>query len=293
VVRGISTRDYEGVLDAVCDGYGVRRSSVSRHWVVASKRRLKELLERPLGELDLVAIMIDGIEFHEYVLIAALGIDSDGRKHVLGIRPGGSENAGVCTGLLEDLAARGLPTDREYLFVLDGSKALRKAVTGMFGKDATVQRCHRHKERNVQDHLPEQYRSAATMRLRVAWNMTNYDDAKKELTKALTYLEGVNSAAAESLREAFEDTLTIHKLGIPELLRKSLSSTNPIESCFSTTRDRCRNVRRWKTSDMAMRWAGTMLLETESRFHRVNGYRQLPILVSALRPAVDVKEVRA
>jgi transposase-like protein len=283
VVRGVTMRDYEGVIDDVCDGYGIRKSSVSRHWKTASAAQLAQLLERPLSQLDLVAILIDGIEFHDFLLVVALGIDSGGRKHVLGLWPGASENAEVSKALLEDLVRRGLATDRKYLFVLDGSKALRKAVEACFGQRAQVQRCQVHKERNVLAHLPEAYHASVRQRLRAAWGLRRHEEAQRSLAKLVGYLEELSPSAAASLREGLEETLTLHRLGVPELLRRTLDSTNPIESCFSRARKLCGNVTRWRSQEMAQRWAGAMLLEAEKRFKRVKGYREMAVLIQALR----------
>ena len=283
VVAGVSTRDYERVIDDVCDGYGIQKSSVSRHWKTVSARRLAELLERPLSGLDLVALVIDGIEFHQFLLVVALGIDSTGHKHVLGLWPGATENAQVCKELLADLVRRGLPSERKYLFVLDGSPALRKAVESCFGKRGEVQRCQVHKERNVLSHLPPEYHASLRQRLQAAWGLKRYEQAREAMHKTVRYLEDLSPSAAASLEEGLEETLTLHRLLIPEALRQSLRSTNPIESCFSRTRKLCRNVTRWRSEEMASRWAGAMLLEAEKRFRRVKGYREMAILVQALR----------
>jgi transposase-like protein len=284
VLAGVAMRDYEGTLDAVCDGYGVQRSSVSRHWKAVSAARLREFLERPLGTLDLAVLMIDGIEFHDFLLVVALGLDSQGKKHVLGLWPGATENATVCKELLADLLARGLATDRKYLVVIDGSKALAKAVRATFGDQAEVQRCQVHKERNVLEQLPPEHQGRVRQRLRVAWNLKSHADAEAALQKLVAELEAFSPAAASSLREGLEETLTVHRLGVPEKLRQTLRSTNPIESCFSATRKHCRNVKRWRSGEMVQRWVGTMLLEVEGRFRRVRGHREMPLLVAALRP---------
>jgi len=284
VLRGVAMRDYEGTLDAVCDGYGVQKSSVSRHWKAMSAARLQEFLERPLGGLDLAVLIIDGIDFHDFLLVVALGLDSQGKKHVLGLWPGATENATVCKELLANLVGRGLATDRKYLVVIDGSKALAKAVRATFGDQAEVQRCQVHKERNVLEQLPPEHQSRVRQRLRAAWNLQGHAEAEAALKKLLTELEALSPAAASSLREGLEDTLTVHRLGVPALLRRTLRSTNPIESCFSATRRRCRNVKRWHSQEMVQRWAGTMLLEVEARFRRVRGHRQMPLLLAALRP---------
>ena len=155
ILRRVSTRDYAGALDDVCDGYGIAKSSVSRHWKAASRRQLKAMLECPLGELDLCVVFLDGKEFHDFTLIVAVGVDRQGRKHVLGLWSGATENAEVCGALLDDLIERGLAKDKPYLFVLDGAKALKKAVVRRFGSKALIQRCRVHKKRNLQKYLPD------------------------------------------------------------------------------------------------------------------------------------------
>ena len=283
VLAGVSTRDYRQVIDAVCDGYGIERSSVSRHWKAASLSQLRRLMERPLGESQWLAMLIDGIEFHGFLLVVALGIDCGGRKHVLGLWPGATENTTVCKALLADLVRRGLRTDQNYLFVLDGSPALKKAVQATFGRRATVQRCQVHKERNVLSYLPPEYHATVRQRLRAAWGMKRHDEAKAALLKVVEYLGELSASASRSLEEGLDETLTLHRLGVPESLRRTLRSTNPIESCFSTTRELCQNVKRWQSEEMSQRWAGTMLWEAERRFHRIKGHRELPILIAALR----------
>ncbi len=291
VICGVSMRDYEKAVDGLAEGYGVRKSSVSRHWKALSRERLAEFVERSLKELDLVAIMIDGLVFHETLLVVALGVDSEGRKHVLGLWEGASENTEVVTSLLEDLVRRGVDATKRYLFVLDGAKALASAVRKVFGKDADIQRCQIHKERNILEHLPKSYHRTVRMRLRAAWKMRDYEDAKSELIRLERYLKDLNPSAARSLAEGMEETLTLHRLEVPDLLHKSLRSTNAIESSFDTTRKYCRNVKRWRKGDMATRWAGTMLLEAQKRFKRVKGYRAMAKLLIALgRPLVDAKK---
>ncbi len=289
VLLGVSMRDYEKAVDGVCEGYGIQKSSVSRHWKAISTKRLAEFMERPLVDLDLVAVMIDGVEFQDYVLTVALGVGSDGRKHVLGMWQGATENAQVCKELLADLIRRGLREDKQYLFVLDGSKALRKAVRSVFGGDAVIQRCQVHKQRNVLSHLPNRYHFQVRMRLRIAWGMKAYSEAKEELDKLVDYLKEISPSAAGSLEEGLEETLTVHRLDVPPTLQGSLRSTNLIENAFSTTRKFCRNVKKWKNANMVMRWGGTMLLEAERRFHRVRGYRTIASLIVALQGKVEAE----
>jgi len=287
VLRRVSMRDYEGVIDDICDGYGIDKSSVSRQWKSASARQLKQMLERPLGDLDICVIMLDGKAFHDYTVITALGVDSEGHKHVLGLWPGATENADVCGRLLDDLIERGLPSDKHYLFVLDGSKALKKAVVKRFGDQTLIQRCRIHKERNIRSYLPKKYHKLLGMKLRAAWGMTRQEDALRELLKVRDWLAETSQAAAGSMEEGLEETLTVNRLSLPEELRSVFANTNMIESCFSLAGELCHNVKRWRNANMAWRWAGTVLLEAEKRFHRVKHYRQMPLLLKGLKELVD------
>jgi len=294
VLAGVKMRRYERCLDDLCEGYGVRRSSISRHWKQVSAKALRELAERALGELELAVIVIDGVRFREVCVVVALGVDYKGHKHVLGLYSGATENGATCQGLLDDLVRRGLDPKRQYLFVIDGSKAVRAAIRDTFGTEALVQRCQVHKKRNVKEHLPKCYHRALSLRLSAAWKMSSYADARAELDKTLRWLEDLSPSAAESLREGMEETLTLHRLDVPPSLRRSLSSTNLIESCFSTTRERVRSVKRWRGEAQVMRWAGTMLVEAEKGFRRVQGYAALPVLLSKLGiSGVDDKEAAA
>jgi transposase-like protein len=293
ILRGVSTRDYEGVLDEVCDGYGIQKSSVSRHWKAATAKELDKLMGRSLKDLDILVLMIDGIEFQGHLFVVSIGISADGKKHILGFMQGATENTEVCKSLLGDLVERGLNADRKYLFVLDGAKALRKAVRSFFGEKGIVQRCRIHKERNILSHLPDSYHPMVRQRLRAAWNMKSYKKAKAALQKLVNYLEGLNPSAAASLKEGMEETLTLHRLELPEALRKRFYSTNAIESCFSRMRDLCKNVKNWKNADMARRWAGTMLIEAQKSFRRIQGYRELPFLEAVLKDGVDSKRKAA
>lgn len=294
LILGVSTRNYEAAIDDFVAGYGIKKSSASRHFVKATKAKLKEIVERDLSALDLCAIMIDGIDFKGKLLVVALGIDTDGKKHILGLWQGATENAEVVKSLLEDLIERGLNPNKAYLFVLDGAKALKKAVKMIFGEDTPIQRCQVHKRRNVKSHLPEEHQASVDRRIKAAYSMESYDEAKKSLRRTVAYLERLNPSAARSLEEGLEETLTLHRLGVPELLRKSLSSTNIIESCFSTTRGTTGRVKRWRNGDQVQRWSAAALLEAEKKFRRINGYRMLPVLILALNPIkVEVEGVVA
>jgi transposase-like protein len=286
IVAGLSTRNYRRAVETVLDGYGIAKSSVSREFVQASAAQLKKLCERKLDGLDLVALLIDGIHLGQQVLVVALGIETSGKKHVLGLWQGATENTAVVKDLLEDLVARGLSAERRYLFVIDGAKALRAAIERVFGTRAEVQRCQLHKRRNVKEYLPKNVQGDYDRRIRNACAMTSYTEAKAELEKIFRQLERVNPSAARSLEEGMEETLTVHRLGVGELLRRSLATTNPIESCLSTVERVARNVKRWHAGDQALRWTATGLLEAETKFRRVKGYRELVALQTKLNPSL-------
>ena len=286
IVAGLSTRNYRRAVQSVLDGYGIAKSSVSREFVQASAAQLKKLCEKKLDGLDLVAILIDGIHLGKQVLVVALGIETSGKKQVLGLWQGATENTAVVKDLLEDLVARGLSTERRYLFVIDGAKALRAAIARVFGSRAEVQRCQLHKRRNVKEYLPKSAQGDYDRRIRNAYAMTGYAEAKAELEKIFHQLERVNPSAARSLEEGLEETLTVHRLGVGELLRRSLATTNPIESCLSTVERVARNVKRWHAGDQALRWTATGLLEAEKKFRRVKGYRELAALQSKLNQSL-------
>jgi transposase-like protein len=294
MILGISSRNYEEAIETFINGYGIKKSSISRHFVKATAEQMREFMERDISGLQLCAIFIDGIEFKRQMLAVALGLDKTGKKHILGLWQGATENSTVCNNLIDDIQRRGLDMEKDYLFVLDGSKALRSAVAKKFGKEVLVQRCQQHKRRNVRDHLPPEHQQAIDARISAAYNMADYDNAKASLDLTVKYLERLNPSAAASLREGLEETLTLHRLGVTGLLRKTLSTTNPIESCFSVTRTVTGRVKRWQGGDMIQRWAVAALLRAERKFKRVKGYREIPKLITALvQKNIDGKEVAA
>ena len=281
IIRRCSMRDYAGALEACVHGYGIQRSSVSRQFKVTTAQELKAMLERPVPA-DLLAVLIDAKYFPKQCIIVALGLDKEGRKHVLGLWAGATENTSVVKGLLEDLVARGLPTERKLLFVLDGGKALRKAVQDVFGTHAVVQRCRVHKQRNVADHVPKDKQGQVIWRLRAAWAKSDPKDAEAELRKVARWLEGISPMAARSLKEGLEETLTLQKLGINRRLAQSLSSTNMIESCFAGAGSLIERVKRWREGDMVLRWAAATLTKTEKGFRRIRNFEHLGSLQEAL-----------
>jgi putative transposase len=290
IVAGLTSRNYRRAVQSVVEGYGIEKSSISREFVQASAAQLQQLCEKKLNDLDLVAILIDGIHLGKQVLVVALGIESSGEKHVLGLWQGATENTTVVKELLEDLVARGLNPDRRYLFVIDGAKALRAGIERVFGERAEVQRCQIHKRRNVKEHLPKSAQADTDRRIRNAYAMTEYAAAKAELEKIFRQLERINPSAARSLEEGLEETLTVQRLGVGGLLRQTLASTNPIESCFSIVEKVARNVKRWRAGDQALRWTATGLLEAEKKFRKVKGYRELERLQRKLNPSLTQQE---
>jgi transposase-like protein len=266
----------------MADTVGVSKSSVSREVIAASAETLCELAERRFDEVDILIIYIDGLVFGDHRVVAAIGIDPTGKKHVLGLKDGASENAVVAQGLLEDLVARGVQPGRRRLFVIDGAKALRKAIDSVFGKDNPVQRCRRHKERNVMGYLPEDDRKRMLQTMKAAWKLPAVE-GEARLEKEAKALEKVYPSAAASLREGLAEMFTVSRLGLPTPLQRCLCSTNVIESSFSGTRSRTRRVTHWQSGDMALRWAASALVETAKQFRRLMGYQYLWMLETGLK----------
>ena len=292
LIRQCSTRDYEGAVDGCLKGYGIKRSSVSRHWKAATAKELEALMQRPIPK-DLLVLMIDSKFFGGDCLVAAIGIDVQGRKHVLGIWHGATENSTVVKGLLEDLVSRGLDSERKMLIVLDGAKALRKAVQMVLGEQGLVQRCRVHKLRNVLDQLPEEKKGQAGWRLRAAWAKKDPKAAEKDLRQTAKWLEPSWPMAAASLLEGLEETLTLQKLNLPPALCRLFSSTNLIENCFSQAAHRTRQVKRWDGPQMILRWTAAALLATEKNFRRVKGCEQLSLLERVLHESPTTATLQA
>lgn len=285
ILLGVSSRGYEKSLEELPSevaSIGVKKSSVSRRFVARTSKQVEAFMSRPLGELDLPIIMIDGTELGEHLLLVALGIDWTGRKHVLGVHEGVTESYETCRSLLRDLIDRGLVVERARLFVIDGSKGLRKAIRKCFGQWARVHRCHVHKVRNVLEHLPPHKRPWVGAQMRRAWKKETATKARADLLRLASSLENEHPSAAGSLGEGLEETLTLMKLGVRGSLYKTLRSTNPIENIHDTVKRVARNVKRWRGGSMVLRWTVTGLMEAESRFRRINGYRHLPALLAQL-----------
>lgn len=286
IMHGVTTRGYSEIVRELQEAYGIEKSTVSEHFIEASRRRLEKLQARPLNEHAFCALMIDGTCFEDQAVIVALGLTLQGHKMILGLHQGATENAAVVKHLLSDIQNRGVDFDVPRLYVLDGGKALHAAVRKMAGQCALVQRCQEHKIRNVVGHLSEEYQMTVRCQLRNAYNMLDYDAAKRALDHILRELMDLNPSAARSLEEGLQETLTMHRLRVPDKLRSTLRSTNPIESTFDIVETVCRNVKRWQGGDQYLRWVASGLLWAESRWNRIHGYRQLPIVVKELELAV-------
>ena len=286
LVNGVSCRRYEQVVDTARAAFGIKKSSVSRGFVRASADEVRKLAERRFDGESFVVIFIDAQPYAGEMMIAALGIMASGEKRLLGLRQGATENAAVVTSLLEELRERGVQTAVPTLFVLDGAKALRAAVQRVFGENAVIQRCQLHKRRNVEAHLPLKHHDELRRQLNAAWHETDYDRALRGLRTTAAWLRRLSPDAAASLEEGLEETLTVVRLGVPELLRKTLATTNPIESAFSVAEQVTHRIKRWRDGDMRQRWCVAGLRDAESRFKRVKGYRHLPQLLNSLEQDV-------
>jgi transposase-like protein len=300
LLAGVSTRRFERTREPVgaeveAVARSTSRSAVSREFVARTRDNLLSLMSRRLDDVRLAVLMLDGIELKGRCCLICLGITTDGVKLPLGLWDGSTENATVAKELLSNLVARGLDLGQSVLCVIDGAKALRKAVDEVLGP-VPVQRCIRHKERNVLDHLPERDRPAVKQRLRRAWARDDHDRALDELRVLAGELERSHPGAAASLREGMAETLTVTRLRIRGSLKQTLQSTNPCESMIEIVRRTSRNVKRWQSGDMCLRWTAAGMLEAERQFRRVIGYRDLAKLALALERELnhhDQQEVLA
>ena len=290
MLHGVASRAYQSTLESfgpAVNSEGVSKSSVSRRFIAGTEKKLQELMQRPLGSLRMVALMIDGVAIGEHMLLAALGIDDQGKKHILGIQEGATENSSVCKSLLADLTERGLSAEQGLLVVIDGSKALAKAVKDVFGDRAVIQRCQVHKRRNVLEHLPESEKERIGRKIKLAYMEFEYAQAKFRLERIIEELDERYPGAANSLREGLEEILTVHKLNLPGRLRRSLSSTNLIESANSVATNVFSRVKNWRSGNQVLRWAAAGFLMAEEKFRRIQGYRDLTILTTQLQMAIN------
>jgi transposase-like protein len=286
MLAGLSSRRYSAGLEPAGQAVeaaaaATSKSAVSRRFVVATETALAELMARRLDDLDLVAFMVDGVHFGEHTCVVALGIGIDGTKHPLAVEEGSTENATLVTDLITGLRDRGLDVTKPILAVLDGAKALSRAVKDVFDKPL-IHRCQQHKIRNVRDRLPEKMRTVVERRMRQACHAESALKAESLLTELAAELGKTHPGAAASLREGMAETLTILRLGVPPALARTLHSTNPIESMIEICREHSKNVKRWRDGTMALRWCAAGMLEANHQFRRVNGHLHLPKLRAAL-----------
>jgi len=291
LLKGLSTRNYEGVIGEMAGSVGVSRSQVSREAAEAGARQLEELLNRRWEAVEILVIYVDGMQFGDQHVISAVGVDIQGRKHVLGIQLGATENAAAVKDLLRHLRQQGLRTEQRYLFVIDGAKALRAGIEEVFGSNQLVQRCRTHKLRNVVERLPKddpmllnQVRSL----LRAAWRLPQAEEGMARMKKLAAMIECDHPAAAASLREGLEETFTINRADVPPSLHRCLATTNVIESPQSGVRKKTGNVCRWRDGGMTLRWVAGAFLLTEKNFRRIMGYHDLWALAGILRRTKNV-----
>jgi transposase-like protein len=287
MLAGVSTRKFAVVGEPVGSevedaSSATSKSTISELFIERTRTALGELMGRRLDDVKLAVMMLDGLDIADRTHVVALGISTEGVKIPLGLWEGSTENATLARALLADLVDRGLDPEQAILFVIDGGKALRRAIKDVFGEHALVHRCHRHKERNVTDLLPERDRPAVLARIRGAWSLTDAELARQRLELLASELDRTWPDAAGSLREGLHDTLTLMRLGITGQLAKTLSSTNPCESMIEIVRYTQRNVKRWQDGDMRKRWTAAGMLQAEQQFRRIIGYRDLATLVIAI-----------
>lgn len=291
VLRGLSGRKYEETILQTAGAFGISAGSVSNRIVEATSKQLTELLERDLSGIKVFAIFMDTVHRGGSAFIVALGLDQQGRKHTLGFWEGATENNEICLELLNDLERRGLKLGKEVLFVTDGGSGIIKALRNRYGSDLIHQRCTIHKDRNIQTHLPKRRRKEAHRRFRIAMAMKSYSDAKGELESLEKWLREINESAADSLMEALEEILTLHRLQVPELLRKTLHSTNLIEGLFYQVRRMEKNIKRYRGSRMSRRWLGACLIQAEKQFRVVKGYQAIPEVIKNIQQQ-QFKEIK-
>jgi len=279
---GRAVRLPEGDIPAPA-GAGVSKSAASRRFVALSAQRMRDWMQADLSALDLLVVQIDGIHItQDLVLVAAVGIDGEGIKHPLGLMEGATENASVVQALIDDLVERGLDPKRPRLFIIDGSKALSKAIRRTFGRHTPIQRCQIHKARNIMDRLAPGLHASVRRVLRQAWEMDDADKAEKLIRNLARRLEHDAPGVSQSLLEGLDEILTVIRLGLPSELRRSLACTNIIENMMGTVRRVTRNVKRWRSASMALRWTAAAMLEAKKGFRRLKAYKQLPQLRAAL-----------
>ena len=290
MLHGVSTRNYRAVAEAIQDSYGIEKSSVSRHFVKASARALKEFDERPIDGYYPI-IFIDGYEIGGDMMIIALGVNENGVKKALSMRQGGTENAGIINSMFDDMENRGLQKERPVLFVIDGAKAIYSAITKRFD-NCFIQRCREHKKRNIIDHAPEKMKDEVERRLNAAYAEQDYEKARAQLNSFAKWADNINPDMGRSVREGMEETLTVLKLGVSPYLYKTVYSTNPIESLNSSLERFAHRVKKWGKGDMKKRWLASAILQSEERMHRVKGFVGISYLVKNMEKILEDQKLK-
>jgi transposase-like protein len=290
LMHGVSSRSYSSVLPQMAETVGVSKSSISREFIEASAKQMKEFAETRFDDKDILIIYIDGMVFGDFCIIAAVGVDSAGFKYVLGLAEGSTENAAVVKDLLNDIIKRGIEPKRKRLFVIDGSKALRSAIDSVFGRGNPVQRCRKHKVANVMDHLPDELKKQVKDVMKAAWRLLP-EEGIKRIKQQARQLEVKYPSAAASLLEGIDEMFTVNHIGLPKELVRCLCTTNIIESPHSGVRMRTRRVCNWQDGGMVLRWATAAFCQTEKHFKRIGGYKHLWMLKSYLDEVENIKTI--
>ena len=290
-MRGISARKYRETITQTGAHFGVSPTSVSNRLIEATGRKLKDLQERSLKDFEIFAVFLDTVHRGGEAFVVALGVDIHGSKRGLGFWQGATENKDVARALFWDLENRGLKIDKSVLFVTDGGLGIIRMLKDRFGKELIHQRCTIHKDRNIQHHLPKRYRKEAHQRFRNALGLSDYADAKAGIKDFEVWLRQINESAADSLLEAQEEILTLHRLKVPHLLRKLLHSTNPIESLFSQVRHCEKNIKRYRGSKMSQRWLAAVVLHAEETFRTVKGFQDIKTVMERIKIMQSPKEI--
>lgn len=292
VLLGLGCRRYEEASSMIPAAFGLSKSAVSGRFIRASSRKLRDLMERDLGKYDIAAMIIDGKKFKEDNMIIAIGITSKGDKVMLGFVQAGTENEAVIREFLEGLIERGLNIEEGILCIIDGSKGLKKGIEGAFGKYALVQRCQWHKRKNVLEYLPKSKRDVFKSKMQNGYEKAGYEEAKGELLKIRKELAHINESAVKSLDEGFEESLTLHRLGLFKKLGKSLKTTNCIESVMSQIGQKTDKVDNWKNSNQKHRWLAAALLDIEPRLNKISGHRYMMELKKMIQQELGIKKDR-
>lgn len=283
MLYGVSTRNYDRVIDHAAERLTIKKSSISESFRATTRKNLQQFMGRSLADESWPVVLLDGTPMGGEMMIVSAGINNEGKKVVLGTRQGDTENAEVVKDLLVDMKNRGLSASEGILFVIDGSKALAKGIRDVFGEQAYIQRCRVHKKRNVLAYLSKDNQGVFGKAIDDAYALKDYEKAKERLKSISKDLEKVNPDAATSMREGLEETCTVLRFNIPELLFKTLMSTNPLESIFSIVEERVKRVKNWQRGDMRKRWLVAALLDAESRVNRIQGRKYLPDLMKAMK----------